>query len=233
VVVFPTETLAAAIFTQAPLAPSAEATSSEKAVQTTAKDLPAGAKVGQLQVDYPGLLLPGGSKTIEVSVYVPVELAGADPAPFIRDLIPANPKPLLGSYERYHALIFLSHAMRAELVAPGFIVSELYPADQQVEIDSPNIATHWAWSILAPQQPGEFMATVRLFLEGESVPRWVGSFSVTVAQPTPTQTPVPDPADAIISGMGKATGVIAAIGALLAAIAGIIKVASEWKKKGK
>jgi len=65
------------------------------------------------------------------------------------------------------------------------------------------------------------------------VPRWVGSFSVTVAQPTPTQTPVPDPADAIISGMGKATGVIAAIGALLAAIAGIIKVASEWKKKGK
>ncbi|GAB4501097.1 MAG: hypothetical protein Fur0035_06380 [Anaerolineales bacterium] len=217
--------------TRAPLVPSQEAPASGEAVQTTMKQLPAGAKVGQLQVDYPALLLPGGSKTIEVAVYVPVELAGADPAPFIRDLIPENPKPLLGSYERYHALIFLSSAMRAELIAPGFTVSELYPAYQPVEIDAPNTTTHWAWAILAPQQPGEYVATVRLFLQDEISPRWVGSFTIGVAQPTPTATAQPDPGDGFISGVGKITGVIAALGALLAAIAGVVKIFTEWKKK--
>lgn len=211
----------------------------DQAVQTTQAQIPAQARVGQLEISYPPLLSPGGSKTLEAAVYLPAELVNADPEPFTREIISSSPSPLPGRYETYRALVFLTPSMRAELVAPGFSSTELYPASQAVDLATPNTVTYWAWAIVAPQQPQEYMATVRLFLAGEEAPRWVGSFTIIVAAATPTQAPTPTPtpapsgADALIDGLGKVTGVIAALGALLTAIVGLFKLISDARKKDK
>jgi len=223
--------------TRAPAVPSAQVPT--QPVQTTLAQTPANARVGQLEIAYPPLLSPGASKTLEAAVYLPTELVNADPEPFTREIISPNPNPLPGRYETYRALVFLTPAMRAELIAPGFSQTELYPASQTVDLTAPNVVTHWAWSIVAPQQPQEYTATVRLFLEGEEAPRWVGSFTILVAAATPTQaptatpTPTPAPVDSLVDGLGKVTGVIAAVGALLAALAGIFKFISELRKREK
>ncbi len=165
--------------------------SSSETIQTTSDNLPAQPRLGQMQLRYPILMPPGSSKTVDFSIYIPVELANASAESFSREVLsPENPLPL-GKYTEHNALILVSQHMRVELLAPNFSVQELYPAEQELDLVTPNARANWGWTLSAPSQPNEYVLVVKVYLEDESIPRWVGSFDILVEAPTPTPAPEP------------------------------------------
>ncbi|MCX6068560.1 MAG: hypothetical protein NT121_22910, partial [Chloroflexi bacterium] len=159
--------------------------------QATSDQTPAQSRLGQIQVEYPILLQPGASKTVNFSIYIPAELADASPESFKREVLsPDNPRQL-GKYREYSALILVSKRMRVELLAPNFIVQEIYPADQDLDMGTTQARTNWGWTITGPAIPNEYVLVIKVFIANEKAPSWVGSFDVIVEPATPTPAPEP------------------------------------------
>lgn len=179
--------------------PTSAAPISRDSFQTTSDQMPAHPRLGQMQLRYPILLPPGASKTVNFSIYIPAELADASPEAFKREVLPPDSPRPLGKYTEYNALILVSQRMRVELLAPNFAIQELYPAEQELDMLTPNAPTNWGWTITAPALPNEYVLVVKVYIAEEIVPRWVGSFDILVEAatstpaPQPTFTPTPTP----------------------------------------
>ena len=185
-----TQEAEAAIATSVSAAPT-QTPSGQEAIQTTSDQLPAQPRLGQMQMDYPIVLPPGASKTVDFSIYIPRELANASPESFKREVLPPDNPRQLGKYTEYNALILVSQRMRVELLAPNFVIQELYPAEQELDLVTPNTRTNWGWTITAPLLPNEYVLVVKVYIADEKSPRWVGSFDVLVEAATPTPAPEP------------------------------------------
>jgi hypothetical protein len=218
-------------------APTSAAPASQDSFQTTSDQLPAQPRLGQMQLSYPVLMPPGASKTVDFSIYIPPELASASPESFKREVLPPDSPRPLGKYTEYNALILVSQHMRVELLAPNFSINELYPAEQELDMVTPDTRTNWGWAITAPAMPNEYVLVIKVYIVGESVPRWVGSFDVLVEAATPTPapeptfTPTPTPisaADLILKNISD--NAVTLIGTLLTTIVAIIGLYLQFRK---
>lgn len=208
-------------------AATSKAPFSQNSFQTTSDQLPPEPRLGQMQLHYPILMPPGASKTIDFSIYIPPELADASPEAFRREVLPPeSPRPL-GKYTEYNALILVAKQMQVELLAPNFAIQELYPAEQEVNLITPNTRTNWGWTISAPTQPNEYVLVVKVYIAGESVPRWVGSFDVLVEATLPTPPPL-STTDLILKNISD--NAAALIGALLTTIVALIGLYLQYRK---
>jgi hypothetical protein len=211
--------------------------SGTETLETTSNDMPPQPRLGQMQISYPVVMPPGSSKTIDFSIYIPAELADASPESFKREVLPPdNPRPL-GRYSEYNALILVSKRMQIELLAPNFAIENLYPAEQDLDLSTPNTRTNWGWTITAPSQPNEYVLVVKVYIANEKSPRWVGSFDVLVEAPTaipsatalatPTPTPV---SSADLFWKNISDNAVTLIGTLLTTIVAIIGLYLQYKK---
>jgi hypothetical protein len=224
---------AAAMLTSAPT----QAPSNQQAIQTTSNQLPAQSRLGQMQLNYPILLPPGASKTVDFSIYIPRELANASPESFKLEALPPDTPRRLGQYTEYDALILISKRMRVELLAPNFAIQELYPAEQTLDLVTPNARTNWGWTLTAPLLPNEYVLVVKVYIAGEKSPRWVGSFDILVETATPTPapeptfTPTPIPVsttDRILKNISD--NAVTLIGALLTTIVALVGLYLQYRK---
>jgi hypothetical protein len=222
--------------TAASVAPTS-APALQDTLETTSNDLPTQARLGQMQVNYPVVMLPGSSKTVNFSIYIPAELAEAAPESFKREVLPPeSPRPL-GKYSEYNSLILIEKRMRVELVAPGFALQELYPAEQELDLSTPLARTNWGWTITAPAQPNEYVLVLRVFSGNEKSPSWVGSFDVVVEAPTatpaPAITPLPSPTPLSASELilkNISDNAVTLIGTLLTTLVAILGLYLQYRK---
>lgn len=209
--------------------------------QATSDQTPAHSRLGQIQVEYPILLQPGASKTVNFSIYIPAELADASPESFKREVLPPDSPRQLGKYREYSALILVSKRMRVELLAPNFIIQELYPVDQDLDMVTPQARTNWGWTITAPNVPNEYVLVIKVFMANEKAPTWVGSFDVVVEPATPTPapeptiTPTPNPTATPLSATDRfmqnvADNAVTLIGTLLTTIVALIGLYLQHRK---
>jgi hypothetical protein len=204
-------------------------------VETTSEQVPVESRLGQLFVQYPILLQPGASKTVSFHISIPAEIASLSPDSIKRDVRqPDNPRPL-GRYTEYTALILVSQSMRVELVAPNFVIDELYPSEQELDFFTPNAVTNWGWTITAPNTPNEYVLVIKVYMSNKAIPIWVGSFDIVVEAPTPaplpTLIPTPTPisiTDRILQNI--ADNAVTLIGALLTTIVAIIGLYLQQRK---
>ena len=145
--------------------------------------------LGELDVEYPMRVSPGSSDTVILSIYVPASLASLKPMSVERVQLPDDVPAIIGDLNSYRTTILVAETMRAELSSPGFEVESLHPAQQQVNIHEVNQPTSWAWTIRAPSSLGRQVFTLRIYLNQEISPAWVGSFHVEVVESSPTRAP--------------------------------------------
>jgi hypothetical protein len=211
--------------------------SGSETLETTSNTMPAQPKLGQMQINYPVVMLPGSSKTVNFSIYIPQELADASPESFKREVLPPDSPRPLGKYSEYNALILVSKRMRIELIAPNFVIQNLYPAEQDLNFSTANVRTNWGWTIIAPSQPNEYVLVVQVFIANEKSPSWVGSFDVLVEAPTatvppaPINTPTPTPVSAAdLFWKNISDNAVTLIGTILTTLVAIIGLYLQYKK---
>jgi len=231
--------------TQAPAQATAQAstpaavrptsTLAENVIETTTAQVPAAPHLGQLYVQYPLVIQPGASKTVNFHLTIPSELASSSIDSYQRDVRqPDSPRPL-GKYTEYTTLIYVAQRMRVELVAPNFTVLALYPAVQNLDLKTPSAITKWGWTISAPTTPNEYVLVVKVYLATNPVPIWVGSFDVVVEAPTPVPQPTFTPAPTPISTTERifqniADNAVTLIAALLTTIVALIGLYFQQRK---
>jgi hypothetical protein len=149
--------------------------------------------LAQLEVEYPVSLRPNESANIFLEIYIPPELASIEPEVFTRILIPPDEPYRLREFKTHYSVILASRVMRVELSSQAFQIEDIYPATQEVDIDTGNKSTIWSWNIVAPGSMGRHELTCKVYRGEDEVPGWVGSIEIEVAEttPTPTDTPVP------------------------------------------
>jgi hypothetical protein len=207
----------------------------EKVIETTTEQVPATPHLGQLYVQYPLVIQPGASKTVNFHISIPSELASSSIDSYQRDVRqPNDPRPL-GRYTEYTTLIFVAQRMRVELVAPNFAIQELYPAEQSLDLSTPTAATKWGWTISAPATPNEYVLVVKVYMATNPVPIWVGSFDVVVEAPTPVPLPTFTPAPTPLSTTDRvfqniADNAVTLIAALLTTIVALLGLYLQQRK---
>jgi hypothetical protein len=210
---------------------------SSSTLETTSNQLPAKASLGQLTLQYPILMNPGASKTVSLQISIPAELASASPESFKRDVRSADSPRLLGKFNEYSALVLVTKKMRVEIVAPNFNIQDLYPAEQDLDVGTPEAITRWGWTITAPGEPNEYVLVLKVYMANQATPSWVGSFDVIVAAPTkepqatasPSTTPTPfSTGERILRNI--ADNAVTLITALLTAMVALLGLYFQYRK---
>ena len=192
--------------------------------------------LGDLNVEYPMRMSPESSDTVILSIYIPTALVNLKPMSVERIQIPDDIPAIIGELNSYQTTILVTEIMRAELSSPGLeIVESLHASQQYVNIQEVNKPTSWAWTIRAPNALGRQVFTLKIYLNQDINPAWVGSFYVEVVEPSPTpkptETPLPLLSRVANQLIENSTTVFGAILTFIAAMAGIYAQYNKTKDK--
>ena len=208
-------------------------------VVQAAPDAPVGETLGRLDVEYPVRMAPEASDTVILELSVPELLAAAEPVAVTRV---EEAEPVSEDLGHYDAVVYLAPRMAARLTAPAIVIEPLTPEEQDLELESVDVPTTWAWTVQAPESAGKQVMTLQLFRTGDAAPLWTGSLRVDVvaarelqshveaeatatpAAPAPVPTDPPDPGliGTVIQALtqdvtGLVLGVLSLIGSIIAA----------------
>ncbi len=147
--------------------------------------------VGQVDVEYPVYMSPHASDTVFVKISLPPWLIEVNPETITRVPVSLTEAAPMDVWGKYSANILISDTMRVELSSPGLELVALSPAKQQLSGLGGKLAANWAWTIEAPDEPGNQVFVVVIYLKNDSAPTWLGSFLVDVQAPSPTPTTTP------------------------------------------
>jgi hypothetical protein len=113
-----------------------------------------------------------------------------------RVVMPPGSQPVIGEVTSDQATILISRVMRVELSSPTIQVTDEYPAVQSVDVNTIGAPTFWAWSVVAPERPGNHILTLKIFLGEEPLqPSWLRGYQVEVVEFSPTPGPTTMPSD--------------------------------------
>lgn len=219
-------------------------------VVQAAPDAPAGETLGRLDVEYPVRMAPEASDTVILELSIPELLAAAEPVAVARV---EEAEPVSEDLGRYDAVVYLAPRMAARLTAPAITIDPLTPVEQDLDLESVDVPTTWAWTVQAPDSAGKQVMTLQLFRAGDDAPLWTGSLRVDVvaarqlesnigeesngeavapvtADPVPTEQ-VPGIVPAIVQALtqdvtGLVLGILSLIGSIVAA------VLAAWVERG-
>ena len=145
-------------------------------------------RLGEINLSYPVRVRPNTSNIVSLSISRPAMLASADPTSFhivemdqhaINTTSPDN-----GELHADRSTILVDDLMKVELSAQAFEVNPHFPAIQAIDLETPDIATNWAWTIIAPQAEGVHVISISVFLDETSVsPSWFGAYQIEVLAP--------------------------------------------------
>ena len=147
--------------------------------------------IGQVHVEYPLHIFTQASESIFVQISIPSQLAKVKRESMTRvpvSLAEIDPTNALGEF---NTNILVSEIMQVYLSSPSLQTEALYPKSQHVNLTNIDSPTEWAWTIRAPGESGTQVFVIRVFLEDDLVPIWLGSFNLDVEQPVPTPTFIP------------------------------------------
>jgi hypothetical protein len=148
------------------------------------QDLPASARLGEVEVKYPLRMSPGSSDSVSVAIFLPVLLASIEPIDIDRVEIPPDAPPIIGKINTYNATIVITGTMRVELSSPTFQVEKLNPETQAINLTEINKPTYWVWTLVAPETVGQHILTLRIYHGQDEQPIWLRSIKIEVATPS-------------------------------------------------
>ena len=136
--------------------------------------------IGKIEVEYPVQMMPFESGTVLVHVSVPSQLVDVNLETLTRIPIPASGSTPIEGLSEFSTNIFVAERMSLVLSSPTFQVEDLTESTQTVHTGVAGWITSWAWTITAPKEFGAHVFTVRVYLLDDTVPAWLGSFSVII-----------------------------------------------------
>jgi hypothetical protein len=155
-------------------------------------------RLGEVNLSYPKRVRPKSSNIVSLSISRPAMLASADPASFqiveIDQQAINTTLAINGDLYADHSTILVDDRMKVELSAHAFEVETHFPAVQIIDLETPDKASNWAWTIIAPQAQGVHVLNFSVFVEEDSdSPSWFGAYQIEVFAPTPNPTDEPLP----------------------------------------
>jgi len=174
--------------------------------------------IGRLTVESPNQLSPASSDIIVMEISIPSENIDKPISQFDRVFIDPNN---FGRMPRdFQTYVLVTQKMRAELQSPSFDVQAMNPEQQalfvvpttsalsdttieralQTETATSNIANQskrWVWTIKAPTELGLQVLILKLFLDDNPDPTWLGALYLDVSVPA-TATLTPEPTETLI-----------------------------------
>jgi hypothetical protein len=189
--------------TQAP-DPTATGTSFESGEVTDKSISISNTRLGEVNLSYPKRVRPKSSNIVSLSISRPAMLASADPASFqiveLDQHAINTTSPINGDLSTDRSTILVDERMKVEVSAQAFEVEPHFPAVQGINLETPDKASNWAWTIIAPQAQGVHVLNFSVFVEEDSdIPSWFGAYQVEVFAPTPNppDEPLPSPESTI------------------------------------
>lgn len=171
--------------------------------------------LGEMEVEYTPRMRPGASNTFALTILIPETLADEVPDRIVFFDFVENDISDLGLRYTDVAVLYISHQMRAELIAPAFEIGGPASVTQAVNITEPNKPTFWTWTLVAPQDEGLHDVTLKVYQilgpDNEVLALPPRIYQIEAAAPTPTPLPTPVPFIQTEAGTTTTIGCLAII----------------------